>query len=130
MENHYQKNNKIKLRNPTNSGFDSHEFIKLALVLLLRKKHKNASIYTEEKIELDIADIYIKIKHDEYVFEIQKDFNKKWQRKTEEKYLERGITPIVIPLKNVISEWENRLLNNWRLSKQLNILDELHKMFQ
>lgn len=99
----WKKNNKIVLRNPSNRAFHAHELIKTAIVLALRLKHRNShkeEIHTEREVGDRIADIWFRNNKGEiYVYEIQEKETEAWRKKTEEFYLDQGVTPIIVPIK-------------------------------
>jgi len=88
-----KKNNKVALRNFTEPN-DKHDVIKTLLVRMLRRKHKDNTmvpIYTEYdplKPNEDYPDVWMRVKDDIYVYEIQSDMNKRWIQRIQEQYEE------------------------------------------
>jgi len=123
----HKRNNKIGLRNFKEAS-DLHDCVKTQLVRMLRRKHKDnhaIPIYTEfnpERPNKDYPDIWMRIKQDIIVYEIQETVSKKWSRQIQEKH--RDVDLIIVPLKEV--------LRNWRLiiNKYKNPIDSLREVLE
>lgn len=105
----FKRNNKIALRCFSESQ-DFHDIVKTLLVRMLRRKHKDAFITTEFNGEIPnktYPDIFMQIKNQKYVWEIQKEYSENWQKKIELIYLDFDITPITIKLKHLEKKWLN-----------------------
>ncbi len=111
----FKRNNKIGLRNFKEAS-DLHDCVKTQLVRMLRCKHKdnhNVPIYTEfnpERPNKDYPDIWMRIKKDIIVYEIQETVSKKWSKQIQEKY--RDVDLIIVPLKEVLYNWRS-IINKW-----------------
>lgn len=127
----WSTNNKVILRNPTNKAFDFHEIVKTMIVLSLRKRQElrnseKVQIETERPCEDHIADVWMRDKKaDIYVWEVQDKVNKHWQEKVEKDYLDQGVTPIVVELKEIKRRWEERVKNNFVLNNRMDLIDDL-----
>ena len=130
----WNHNNKVVLRNPGNQSFFNHELIKQAIVHMLRDCHswrvyKKHPVYTEHKIDNRIADVYTETKEGnkivKYAFEIQKEITPTWQKKVEEFYLDRDITPIIIPEKKVIEDLQMEIRENHKKGRAFNPIYDL-----
>jgi len=123
----WNKNNKIALRNPSNSSFHMHELIKQFVVLFLREKYKDSHanvIETERKVGDRIADIWLRTRRgDIYVWEVQENLSKRWLEDALKDYEQVNFEPI--PLKKVIETWEDRISNNLVYNKKINLIDDL-----
>ena len=91
----WKKNNKIYIRNFSES-FDLHNVVQLLLVKALRRKNRFDPIYTEFEYNGSYPDIFMKIKNDIYIFEIQEKITKKWKKEVIKKYEEVNL--IIVPL--------------------------------
>ena len=106
----YKKNNKIGLRNFKES-VDFHDIVKTELVRMLRRKHPNnlnVPIYTEhnpEKPNEDYPDIWMRIKGDIIVWEIQENMSKNWVKNILKQYEEVDL--IIVPLKKLLQDWRS-----------------------
>ena len=100
----WKRNNKISLRNFSESC-DLHDIVKTQLVRMLRRNYPDSNkypIYTEfhaEKPNESYPDIWMKIKNDVYVWEIQKEMTKSWTKQIQEKY--EDVNLIIVDLKEV-----------------------------
>ena len=109
----FKRNNKIGLRNFKEAS-DLHDCVKTQLVRMLRRKHKdnhNIPIYTEfnpERPNDDYPDIWMRIKQDIIVYEIQEIVSKKWSYQIQRKHCDVDL--IIVPLKEVLRNW--RLIIN------------------
>ena len=107
----YSKNNRVKLRNFSESQ-DFSDIIKTLLVRMLRRKHRDitkCAIYTEfnsenpnesyPDIELILNPYLNKRKRipEKYIFEIQKEINENWLIEVGNRYEEHNL--IIIPIK-------------------------------
>ena len=105
---HWSRNNKIGLRNFKEAS-DLHDILKTQLVRMLRRKHKdnhNVPIYTEynpERPNEDYPDIWLKIKQNIIVYEIQEQVSEKWTKQILKKY--EDVDLIIVPLKEVMKNW-------------------------
>lgn len=103
----WKRQNKIALRN-FNEACDFHDIVKTLLVRMLRREHpdtKNIPIYTEhnpEEQNENYPDIWMRIKRDIYVWEIQKNIDEQWSREIEKKHAE--INLIIVPLEQLERE--------------------------
>lgn len=84
------KNNSVKCRNFSVSN-DAHDVIKLLLVRMLRRKHPNQNIpiYTEHdplNPNEDYPDLWMRVKQDIYVYEIQNKITKAWTKQISKQY--------------------------------------------
>ncbi|MHA1876701.1 MAG: hypothetical protein ACTSUC_09695 [Promethearchaeota archaeon] len=104
----WKRNNKIALRN-FSKNCDFHDIVKCLFVRMLRRNHKdNGSypIYTEYdplKPNKEYPDIWMKLKKDIYVFELQDKITKKWLKQIIKKY--ENVNLIVIDLQKIFKEW-------------------------
>lgn len=97
----------VRVRNPKTKF---HDVCKIILVSLLKEKHPNTLIYTEynpDNPNSSYPDIWMKIKNRRYVFEIQKDLNKKWLKDIQEKYDLPNYDLIIVPTNDLPSDvWD------------------------
>ncbi len=128
-KNHFLKNNKIALRNFTDS-VDMHDLCKVLIVRMLRRTYKQAPIYTEydpNKPQEDYPDVWFQIREKgvlrTYVLEIQKEITKSWTEQILEKHQES--TVIIIPLKEIESRWKERIENNYLINKRIDPIRDL-----
>jgi len=97
----WNKQNKIALRNFT-ENVDFHDVVKTLLVRMLRRKYpdsRRVPIYTEydpEKPNQHYPDIWMQIKGEIIVWEIQDKISKKWEEQIIEQYQEVDL--IIVPL--------------------------------
>ena len=104
----FKRNNKIGCRNFKESC-DFHDLCKTQLLRMLRRKHPNnlnVPIYTEhnpEKPNEDYPDIWLRIKGDIIVYEIQENMSKNWVKQILKQYEEVDL--IIVPLKEVMKKW-------------------------
>ena len=104
----FKRNNKIGLRNFKEAS-DLHDICKTQLVRMLRRKHKdnhNIPIYTEfnpERPNKDYPDIWMRIKQDIIVYEIQESMSRNWVKQITKKY--QDVDLIIVPLKEVLANW-------------------------
>ena len=98
----WKRNNKVALRN-FSEACDFHDIVKLLLVRMLRRKHKDSSrepIYTEyNPIEPNenYPDIWMRDKKgDIYVWELQENVTRDWLKQITKKH--EAINLIIIPL--------------------------------
>jgi hypothetical protein len=130
----YKRLDSIKIRN-ANESVDLHDVVKTLLVRLLRRKHKNRNkciIYTEfaqeepnshyPDIEIWLFEKYNKGPN-RIVYEIQEKVDKKWRDKMNERF--KDCVWIEVPLKKVLSNWGDRLLNNLAVNKKINPIEDL-----
>jgi len=103
----FKRNNKVALRNFSESN-DKHDTIKLLLVRMLRRNHPDNNkvpIYTEydpTRPNEDYPDVWMRIKQDIYVYEIQNKITKEWENQILEKYEEVNL--IVINMKKLSND--------------------------
>jgi hypothetical protein len=108
----WKRNNKIGLRNFSESS-DFHDIIKTLVVRLLRREHPDnykIPIYTEHsptKPNEEYPDIWMRIKNDIVVYEIQKKINKDWIKQISEKY--EQVDLIIIETEKVLKEWKQKI---------------------
>ena len=108
----FKKNNKIGLRNFKEAS-DFHDLCKTELVKMLRRLHPDnhaTPIYTEYdpvNPREDFPDIWMRLKTDIIVFEIQEDVSKKWLKQIQEQY--ETVDLIIIPLKEVLKDWKLKM---------------------
>ena len=108
----FTKNNKIGLRNFKEAS-DLHDLLKTQLVRMLRRKHKdnhNVPIYTEfspDKPNEEYPDIWMRIKKDIIVYEIQEKISKKWTKQILERY--KDVDLIIVPIQEVLSKWREKI---------------------
>lgn len=123
----WKRNNKIGLRNFKEAS-DFHDVVKTELVRMLRRLHKdnhNTPIYTEynpERPNEDYPDIWIRIKKDIIVYEIQQQITKKWTEQITEKY--ENVDLIIVPLKEVLKNWR-QIINKYE-----NPIDSLREVLE
>jgi len=104
----FKRNNKIGCRNFKEAS-DLHDICKTQLVRMLRRKHKdnhNVPIYTEfnpERPNKDYPDIWMRIKQDIIVYEIQESMSRNWVKQITKKY--QDVDLIIVPLKEVLANW-------------------------
>lgn len=94
----WKRNNKVAIRN-FSDACDLHDVVKLLLVKLLRRNYTNSKsipIYTEYEFDDNYPDVWMKIKGDIYVWEIQERLSEKWTKKMIDKYREVNLN--IIPL--------------------------------
>jgi len=124
----FKRNNKIGLRNFSES-VDFHDSVKTLLVRQLRRKHKDSHavpIYTEfnpDKSNDEYPDIWMRIKQDIIVYEIQKAVSKKWVKQIVEKYEEVDL--IMVNLKDVEKAWIKELRKS-----PTNPIEKLNKILE
>jgi hypothetical protein len=100
----WKKNNKVAIRNFT-EGCDFHDLVKIMMVRILRRRHPASGsipIYTEfnpRDTHDDYPDIWMQLRDDIYVFEIQEKVTKEWTAQIIEKHEDKNL--IIIPLKEV-----------------------------
>lgn len=97
----FKRNNKISLRNFSESS-DHHDVIKLLLVRMLRRKYKKAPIYTEfnpARPQKDYPDIWIRVKKEVMIYEIQKEITTEWTKQIIEKHSDVDL--IIVPTKKL-----------------------------
>ena len=102
----WKRQNKIVLRNFSESQ-DHHDMVKTILVRMLRRRYPDSHkipIYTELDNGDGIGDVWIRIKSDIYIFEIQKTITNPWLEEMGRRYSEVNL--IVIPLKGMPTELE------------------------
>lgn len=108
----FRRNNKIGCRNFKEAS-DFHDICKTQLLRMLRRKHPdnhNVPIYTEhnpERPNEDYPDIWMRIKKDIIVWEIQEQVTKKWSYQIQIKY--HDVDLIIVPLKEVLINWQNKI---------------------
>lgn len=110
----FKRNNKIGLRNFKEAS-DFHDIVKTQLVRMLRRIHKDnysTPIYTEfnpERPNEDYPDIWMRIKSDIIVYEIQQTTSKNWIKQITKKY--EDVDLIIVPLKEVRKKWIDEIKN-------------------
>ena len=108
----WKRNNKIAMRN-FSKAVDFHDIVKLLIVRKLRRKYPDSHsvpIYTEHdarKPNLTYPDIWMRIKAEIYVWEIQDKITQPWKIGKMHQY--EDVDLIIVPLK--------------KLSSDLNLLD-------
>ena len=123
----WKRNNKIGLRNFKEAS-DLHDCVKTELVRMLRRLHKDNNavpIYTEydpEKPNQDYPDIWMRIKHDIIVYEIQETVSQKWSKQIQKKYCDVDL--IIVPLKEVLTNWRS-IMNKYK-----NPIDSLREVLE
>ncbi len=123
----FKRNNKIGLRNFKEAS-DFHDIVKTQLVRMLRRKHKdnhNIPIYTEyspDKPNEEYPDIWMRLKKDIIVWEIQENMSKKWLEQIQENY--RDVDLIIVPLKEVKLKWREII------DKYKNPIDSLREILE
>ena len=123
----FKRNNKIGLRNFKEAS-DLHDIVKTEIVRMLRRNHKDnyaVPIYTEfdpERPNEDYPDIWMRIKHDIIVYEIQESISKKWLKQIQEKHCDVDL--IIVPLKEVLSKWRSII------NKHKNPIDSLREVLE
>ncbi|MHA1481872.1 MAG: hypothetical protein ACTSQA_00355 [Candidatus Heimdallarchaeaceae archaeon] len=123
----YKRNNKIGLRNFKEAS-DLHDCVKTQLVRMLRRKHKDnhaVPIYTEhnpERPNEDYPDIWMRVKKDIIVYEIQHKITKNWTKQILEKY--EDVDLIIVPLKEVLVNWRS-IINKYE-----NPIDSLREVLE
>lgn len=116
----WKRNNKVGMRN-FNESVDFHDVVKLLLVRMLRRRYPDSNkypIYTEynpNNPNEDYPDIWMKIKNDIIIWEIQKEITDEWLEKIKKKKED----VIIVPLKKLITK-----------PKDLNYLDNLKKQLE
>ena len=123
----HKRNNKIGCRNFKEAS-DLHDCVKTQLVRILRRRHQDnhaVPIYTEhnpEKPNEDYPDIWMRIKKDIIVYEIQQDTSKKWTKQILKKY--EDVDLIIVPLKEVSTNWRS-IINKYE-----NPIDSLREVLE
>jgi len=98
----YKKINKVCVRNLSEKS-DFHDVIKTLLYRMLRRENKNIEIYTEEQLNGEIPDIYLKYKDKIIVWEIQEEDSQAWYEKIKERYSDVDL--IIVPLKKLSKDF-------------------------
>jgi len=112
MDVDWTRNNKIGLRNLKEAS-DFHDLVKTLIVRMLRREHPdshNVHIYTEfspDKPREEFPDIWMSIKKDIIVFEIQKKITKEWTKKVVERYKDCDL--IIVELEKDLKEWNDKI---------------------
>ena len=130
----WSRNNKIGLRNFKES-VDLHDLIKTQLVRMLRRKHKdnhNTPIYTEynpERPNEDYPDIWMRIKKDIIVYEIQETVSKKWTKQILKQY--EDVDLIIVPIKEVLKNRQNKIhsKSNNNLTDPIKLLNQVLEVY-
>jgi len=122
----YKRNNKIGLRN-FKEKCDLHDVVKTQLVRMLRRKHPNNNnpIYTEhnpERPNEDYPDIWLRLKQDIIVYEIQENMSKNWVKTILKQY--EDVDLIIVPLKEVLTNWRSII------DKYKNPIDSLREVLE
>lgn len=105
----WKRNNKVAIRN-FDINVDFHDLVKLLIVKMLRRRYSDSSrfpIYTEfnaEEPNESYPDIWMRIKQDIVVYEIQDKITENWKKKIEKKYEINNL--IIVPLQTVWKEWK------------------------
>ena len=109
----WKKNNKIALRN-FSEAVDFHDIVKALLVRLLRRNYPDSSkypIYTEfNSVEPNQSypDIWMKVKNDIYVWEIQEQITAKWKEQITKKYEDLNL--IIVNLKDFKKQINDKII--------------------
>ena len=109
----WRRNNKVALRNFSDSS-DFHDVVKTILVRMIRREHNHSQkvpIYTEfspDKPNEEYPDIWMRLKGDIYVWEIQKQITKSWTERICKQY--ESVNLIIVNLKEDENEWMNHKL--------------------
>ena len=130
----WSRNNKIGLRNFKEKS-DLHDILKTQLVRMLRRKHKdnhNVPIYTEynpERPNEDYPDIWMRIKKDIIVYEIQENMSKNWVKQILKKY--EDVDLIIVPLQEVLKNWQNKIhsKSNNNLTDPIKLLNQVLEVY-
>ena len=123
----WARNNKIGCRNFKEAS-DFHDLCKTQLLRMLRRKHPdnhNIPIYTEhnpERPNEDYPDIWLRIKKDIIVWEIQETVSKKWTKQVLKKY--EDVDLIIVPIKEVLKNWR-KIINKYE-----NPIDSLREVLE
>ena len=108
----HKENNKLRIRNADKS-FTKHELVKLLIMIMSRRKHKDAGIYSEWTIDNgDIIDVFVEYKNNKIYYEVQKEVSKQWTAQIIDRDYKEGICTTIIPLKTLsdnIEELEKQL---------------------
>lgn len=113
---------KVRIANFDNS-FQKHEVIKLLILMKIMAKHRKkfyAKVYTEHQLNGNKCDVYFEDLKNKavYIYEIQKQFTKKWMKKQTEHY--KNFEVPYFKSVNFIPINLNKLSNNLpELNKQL-----------
>jgi len=123
----WQNINKVRLAS-SDESMDKHDIVKLLLVRLLLRKHKNEKnyirIYTEFNIkENKKCDVYFENLKEKasYIFEIQKGITNKWITETKKAYKEELDSKLIMTSDLIIVDL-NKLSDNLNeLKEQLEV---------
>lgn len=108
----FKRNNKVALRNFSKSS-DFHDLVKTLIVRMLRRVHQDSHavpIYTEyspERPNKEYPDIWMRIKQDIIVYEIQKEVSKAWLKEISKRY--QDVDLITVNLKDIHDKWTKSL---------------------
>lgn len=108
----WKRNNKIGLRN-FSENVDLHDLVKTLLCRMLRRNYPDSNkypIYTEynpARPNDDYPDIWMSIKSDIYIWEIQDKLTSSWVKQILEKH--KHATVIMVPLKLVENAWKSKI---------------------
>jgi len=122
----WKKNNKISLRN-FSEAVDFHDVVKTMIVRMLRRNYPDSHsvpIYTEFRKDdpnKTYPDIWMRIKSNIIVWEIQKEITKKWLSNIQKNY--ENVDLIIVDLKKVEKQW-NKLLKNKKYINPIDLLKE------
>ena len=120
----YKRNNKLNIGHNVTEAFDFHDVVRLLLMKQLRRKNQDVRypLYTEFdplKPNSDYPDIWMKIKKDIYVWELQSKMTPAWTKQIIKKYEEVNL--IIVPLEEIKKEW---------LTKKGDPIKELNKLLE
>jgi len=112
MKIHWDKLDKCNIGHNITESFDMHDIIRVTLMRMLRRRYKNKQkcpIYSEFHPTRDncFPDIYMQIKDDEYIWEIQKDCSDKWTLNINAQYEMENL--FIIPLKPLGASWKEEI---------------------
>lgn len=130
----WKRNNKVGLRN-FNEKVDIHDIVKTQLLRMLRRKHKDnhaVPIYTEhnpERPNEDYPDIWMRIKQDIIVYEIQEQVTEKWRNKMNKRF--HDCDWIEVPLKEVLKNWQDKIhaKSNNKLTNPIKLLNQVLEVY-
>jgi hypothetical protein len=114
MKIHWDKLDKCNIGHNATESFEFHDLCRFLLMKMLRRRYKNKEkypIYSEfhpTRKEV-IPDIYLRVKDDEYIWELQKDCNDKWTMEINSKYENENL--FIVPLKPLEKKWKEEVKN-------------------
>lgn len=107
MKIHWDRLDKCNIGHNITDGFLFHDIVRVALMKLLRSRYKGKDkvlIYSEFFPESSrLPDIYLNLKGQEYIFEIQKSISHEWLEQTTKKYSDVNL--IIVPLNEVMKDF-------------------------